>query len=78
MSCGSPHHWTLCPYSGGNHGLMCFAQQSGKFKEIIAFQIQQFICQHEFTTTHRATNIFDPGNKLPIQSRGDLVNGLVS
>ena len=41
-------------------------------------ELYQSHFQHEFTTTHRATNIFDPGNKLPIQSRGDLVNGLVS
>ena len=40
MSSGSLHHWTLCPCSGGTYGLMCFAQLSGKFKEIMAFQLQ--------------------------------------
>ena len=32
----------------------------------------------EFKSTHRTTNIYDPGNGLPIEATGDLMTGLVS
>ena len=34
--------------------------------------------QHEFNSTHRNTNIYDPGNGLPIEATRDLMTGLVN